>query len=224
MFRRIYIICFLAICVSGKAQFLDSLNVVFRSKSIIDARLESRYSFIRNNIISVTGVRLGVAYKRKLRIGGGLSWLETNREYSFYQKNALGDLYEEKKYLKFAYICYYIDFVYYRTKRWQLSVPIQAGTGLTWFQKERGYSLRNTDRKHFLLLYEPGITAQFKLLRYVGLGGDVAFRFIMNRHKKIGEQLNSPTFSIKLLFWPDQLFYVCLPNHKITKRFGPAEW
>lgn len=222
--KKLAVILFLACCSFVKAQFLDSLNLVFRSKSIIDARLESRYSFIRNNIISVTGVRLGVAYKRKLRIGGGLSWLETNREYSFYQKNALGDLYEEKKFLKFAYICYYIDFVYYRTKRWQLSVPIQAGTGLTWFQKERGYSLKNTDRKHFLLLYEPGITAQFKLLRYVGLGGDVAFRFIMNRHKKIGEQLNSPTFSIKLLFWPDQLFYVCAPKSKITQRFGPAEW
>jgi hypothetical protein len=61
-------------------------------------------------------------------------------------------------------------------------------------------------------------------LRWVGFGGDAAFRFVLNREKKIGEQLNSPTLSIKFLFWPDQLFYVSLPNSKLTKRYGPAEW
>jgi hypothetical protein len=222
--KRISLILVLLFCFQAKAQFLDSLNIVFKSKSIIDARLESRYSFIRNTLISVTGVRLGVAYKRKLRIGGGISWLKTNRDYSFYSKNSNGELIETKKYLKFAYLCYYIDFVYYRTKRWQLSVPIQAGTGLAWFQKEKAYSLNNGDRKNFILLYEPGITVQFKAFRYLGVGGDAAFRFLLNRSKKIGEQLNSPTLSIKVLFWPDQLFYVVAPKSKITKLYGPAEW
>lgn len=224
MLKRLSFICIVLFCFTAKAQFLDSLNVVFKSKSIIDARLESRYSFIRNTIISVTGVRLGVAYKRKLRIGGGISWLKTDRSYLFYDQNSLGDLTETKKYLKFAYLCYYIDFVYYRTKRWQLSVPIQAGTGLVWFQKEKAYSLKNTDRKSFLLLYEPGITIQFKIFRYLGVGGDAAFRFVLNREKKIGEQLNSPTFSIKLLVWPDQLYYVIAPKSKVTQQYGPAEW
>ncbi len=224
MLKRLSLILIVMFCFTAKAQFLDSLNVVFKSKSIIDARLESRYSFIRNSIISVTGIRLGVAYKRKLRIGGGVSWLKTDRSYSFYDRNSLGDLIETKKYLKFAYLCYYIDFVYYRTKRWQLSVPIQAGTGLAWFQKEKAYALTNGDRKSFLLLYEPGITIQFKILRYIGVGGDAAFRFVLNREKKIGEQLNSPTFSIKLLVWPDQLYYVLAPKSKVTQRYGPAEW
>jgi hypothetical protein len=222
--KHLLFIVLFVLCFKANAQFLDSLNVVFKSKSIIDARLESRYSFIRNDLIAVTGIRLGVAYKRKLRIGGGISWLKSDRLYTFYQTNFLGQTIEAKRYLKFAYLCYYIDFVYHRTKRWQLSVPIQAGTGLVWFQREFGYSLSNSDRKSFLLLYEPGITVQFKILRWVGVGGDAAFRFVLNREKKIGEQLNSPTFSIKLLFWPDQLFYVCAPNSKLTKRYGPAEW
>ncbi len=222
--KRCLFIFIIFTCFAAKAQFLDSLNAVFRGKSIIDARLESRYSFIRNELIAVTGVRLGVAYKRKLRIGGGISWLKSDRLYSFYQTNVLGQTVEQKRYLKFAYLCYYIDFVYHRTKRWQLSVPIQAGTGLVWYQRQSDYSLLNGDRKRFLLLYEPGITVQFKIVRWAGIGGDAAFRFVLNREKKIGEQLNSPTLSIKFLFWPDQLFYVCAPNNKITKRYGPAEW
>lgn len=222
--KRGLIIVMVLFCSITKAQFLDSLNLVFRSKSMIDARLESRYSFIRNNIISVTGIRLGVAYKRKLRIGGGISWLKTNREYYFWERNEFGTLVENRKYLKFAYLCYYIDFVYYRTKRWQLSVPIQAGTGLVWYRKYKGYNFLEGEKKHFMMLYEPGITVQFKIFKWCGVGGDAAFRFMMNREKKIGEQLNSPTFSIKALFWPDQLFFVCAPKNKISQRYGPAEW
>lgn len=207
-----------------RAQFLDSLHQIFNSSSSIDARLESRWSFIRNEVITVTGVRLGVAYHRKLRIGGGISWLQTNRTELFTQTNALGNSEEVNKYLKFGYLCYYIDFVYYRTKRWQLSVPIQLGTGMSWFQKEPQYHTQIKDKKYFLLLYEPGITMQFKIFRWFGLGGDFAFRFVMRNQKKIGEQLNSPTLSGKILFWPDQLFYELAPKNTLTKRYGPAEW
>lgn len=222
--KRILIILALMCCFKTKAQFLDSLHQTFNSKSIIDARYESRWSFIRNELIAVSGVRLGVAYKRKLRIGGGISWLKTNWAENFYSTNINGETILEVKYLKFAYLCYYIDFVYYRTKRWQLSVPIQVGTGMSWYQKQKQYRFHIPEKKNLLLLYEPGITVQFKITRWLGAGTDVAFRFVLRNEKKIGQQLNSPTLSIKALFWPDQLFYVCAPNSKVTKRYGPAEW
>ena len=224
MLRSVFITLFLLTAMVSRSQFLDSLHQVFNSKSSIDARLESRYSFIRNELVSVTGVRLGVAYKRKLRVGGGVSWMQTNRGETFYETSDFGQLVPTTRYLKFAYLCYYIDFVYYRTKHWQLSVPIQVGTGMSWFQKEQVYHTHIKDKKHFLLLYEPGITVQFKIFRYLGLGTDVAFRFVLRNQKKIGEQLNSPTLSFKLLFWPDQLFYVTAPKHDLTKKYGPAEW
>lgn len=224
MLRATLILVFFIAASTVRSQFLDSLHAVFNSKSNIDARIESRYSFIRNEVISVTGVRLGVAYKRKLRIGGGVSWMKTNKEYTFSYNDVAGASITQIKYLKFAYLCYYIDFVYYRTKRWQLSVPIQAGTGLSWFQSNKNYYMNKTDKKNFLLLYEPGITAQYKIFRYLGVGSDVAFRFVLKNNKKIGEHLNSPTLSFKLLFWPDQLFYVLVPEGKITKKYGPAEW
>lgn len=224
MYRLGFILSFVLITTASRSQFLDSLHLVFNSKSMIDARIESRYSFIRNELVSVAGIRIGVAYKRKLRIGGGVSWMRSNRDEKFYEKNALGEEVSVTKHLKFAYLCYYIDFVYYRTQRWQLSVPIQVGTGMAWFQKETYYHQHITDKKHFLLLYEPGITAQFKIFKYFGLGTDVAFRFVLRTQKKIGEQLNSPTLSFKILFWPDQLFYSISPNHKLSKKYGPADW
>jgi hypothetical protein len=204
--------------LSCRGQFIDTLHEVFKHKYSIDARLESRNSFISNKLISVTGVRLGIAFQRKLRIGGGVSWLKTEVPVSF-SNNEL-----PVKYLKFVYLCYYVDFVFYKTKRWQLSVPIQAGTGISWFQENKTYSYYRSDPKYFLLLYEPGITAQFKVFRWAGLGTDVAYRFALNNNKKTGQHLNSPTYSFKLLFWIDQLFYEIFPESALTKRFGPAFW
>jgi hypothetical protein len=218
------LLCTLIIIASNlRAQFPDSLKVVLRGKYSVDARLESRYSFADNQLISVSGARLGLDFQRRLRLGGGISWLNSPFTQEF-QRTEGEEVIMETKYLKFVYLCYYADVVFHKTKRWQLSVPIQAGTGLSWFQDEHEYHWGNKSRKHFLLLYEPGITVQFKIFTWAGLGTDVAYRFTLKNNKAIGSKLSSPTYSFKLLFWPDQLFYELFPESKLTKRFGPSYW
>jgi hypothetical protein len=223
---RHYLIILSLACSSSTlfAQFTDSLQYILRNKYSIDARLESRNSFINHQLTSVTGVRLGLAYQRKLRIGGGLSWLKSEVTSPFLVDGPGDVQVKEDRYLKFVYVCYYVDFVFHKTKRWQLSVPIQAGTGMSWFQKESSYVFRNRDPKYFLLLYEPGITVQFKITRWLGLGNDVAYRFVLRNNRRTAGQLNSPTYSFKLLFWIDQLFFELLPEHKLSKKYGPAYW
>jgi hypothetical protein len=83
MKKTLLILFLLLNCVIIKAQFLDTLHEVFNNKSNIDARLESRNSFINNQIISVSGLRLGVAFQRKLRVGGGVSWLRSDFKDNF---------------------------------------------------------------------------------------------------------------------------------------------
>lgn len=216
---RLHIIIFFLLGAScASAQFLDSIHELFKSKYSIDARLESRNSFITNRLISVTGLRAGIAFQRKLRVGGGISWLKTE------VPSIVPDRESPVRYLKFVYLCYYVDFVFYKTKRWQLSVPIQAGTGMSWFQDQKKYQWKTESTKYLLLLYEPGITAQFKVFKWLGLGTDIAYRFALNPHKRTGQQLNSPTYSFKLLFWIDQLYYDAFPESFLSKRYGPSYW
>lgn len=205
-----------------RAQLMDSLSFFIREKQAIDARLESRLGFIGDRIVSVSGVRLGAAWKRKLRIGGGFSWLESPVKVRFapFRTNT-GT--QNFRFLRLAYLCYYMDFVFYKTKRWQLSVPLQAGPGLLWHQEKQVYRLFSGDIKYFFFLYEPGITAQFKVFTWLGLGNDVAYRFIF-RNNKTHTGISSPTFSFKLLFWPDHLFYEMFPRSNLTRKFGPAYW
>jgi hypothetical protein len=179
--------------------------------------------------MNVSGFRIGVAFQRKLRIGGGLSWLNPSwltspYQKTFYTPNDKGNNDTVLKYLKLAYTCFYVDFVFYKTQRWQLSVPIQLGTGLIWFQKQLDYNLLGGDKKSFVLMYEPGITVQFKVFKWFGLGTDVGYRFALKNNKKIGEHLNSPTYCFKILIWFNQLYFEAFPNSKITQKYGPAIW
>lgn len=217
------LVFFIALCLQLNAQLFDSLPSVFRQKQSIDARLESRYSFIGGDVAAMNGVRLGIAYQRKLRMGGGLSWLNTPlpARVPVYE-TATG--FRNWKYLKFAYLCYYIDVVFYKTKRWQLSVPLQLGTGMMWYQHKRGYHLTTGETKYFILFYEPGITVQYKITKWFGLGSDVAYRFALKDNRRVPQRLSSPTYSFKILFWFDQLYFDLFPESALTKKYGPAFW
>lgn len=216
--RVIFIVTFFPFC--GEAQFMDSIPSLLKGKAGIDARFESRYSFIGGQVATINGVRMGLAFQKKLKLGGGLSWLNTDLRFRHPAgDNAPGSL----RFLKFGYLCIYADFVFHKTKRWQLSVPLQVGTGLIWSQPRRLYKLSGPDPKYFFVLYEPGITVQFKIFRWLGVGNDVAYRFVL-RHDPMPQRIVSPTYSFKLLVWPDQLFFLLFPDHDQSKKRGPAQW
>jgi len=207
-----------------QAQYIDSLHNILNRGKGIDYRMESRVSFINNSLINVNGVRVGVIFGRKFKAGGGISWLNSKVTADFLTRDEQGIEYVNQKFLKFIYFCYYTDFVFYKTKHWMLSVPLQVGAGAAWFQYSETYRWGVRDKKYFLLLYEPGVTIQYKVFRWLGFGADIAYRFTMYNNKKIADKLNSPTYSFKFLFWPEQLWFELFPKNKLTQIFGPAEW
>ncbi len=218
------IILTLALSLKTQAQFLDSIKVFIKSRPSIDARLETRNSFIENDRAKVTGVRLGVTFRKKLKFGAGYSWLNSDINNPLFLKDENGVVYKKiDNYLKFGYGCLYTDFVFHKTKRWQLSVPLQLGIGAYWFRYQDDLETINS-KKRLLLLYEPGISVQFKIFTWLGLGSDIAYRFTARNTRYIGEKLNSPTYAFKLLIWFDQLYYIGFPKSKLTKKYGPESW
>jgi hypothetical protein len=126
--------------------------VFLHSRPSIDARLESRYSFMNNSPTKVSGVRLGISFKRKLRVGIGYSWLDTPVYDKEIVKDELGKPKIITSFFKFGYVCYYADFVFHKTKRWQLSVPIQVGTGMYWTRYDDGEKITNSKNVYYCFM------------------------------------------------------------------------
>lgn len=209
--------------ISIKAQYLDTLKALMRSKPSIDARMETRISFYNNDYKKVTGLRLGLSFRRKLRLGIGYSWLDSKISDKKIIKDEYGNNKAVEDVLKFGYICYYTDFVFHKTKHWQLSVPIQAGTGLYWTQYRESGNLFKSNKK-LLLIYEPGISVQYKFTRWCGIGMDICGRVALKNTSLIANKLNSVVFGFKYMIWFDQLFFLAFPKSKITGKYGPASW
>jgi hypothetical protein len=221
--RKHAIIIFFFVSFFAKGQFLDTFKVFLRSKPSISARLESRYSFMNNSLAKISGVRIGLSFKRKLRVGIGYSWLDTDVTENKLITDALGNSIYVVDHFKLGYVCYYADFVFHKTKRWQLSVPIQVGTGTYWTEYNDG-SKKIQSKKRFLLIYEPGISTQFKITKWLGLGVDVCYRLALRNTNYVGNRLNSFILAPKLLVWFDQIFFMTAPKSKLTQKYGPAYW
>ena len=144
--KKLVVICgILILSFSGKSQLLDSLNYFLHTNYSIDARLSSKLSIIDHQLTKVSGFRMGVVFKRKLRLGGGVDWLKTDFSKSI---NILGiepitkDFVNEsneivKKYYKLIYLCFYADFVFHKTKHCQYpkyfySFEIQNEISIHW--------------------------------------------------------------------------------------------
>src|SRR5688572_26670421 len=83
-----------------QAQYMDSLRDVIRKKSSFTVRLEKRFGFIDNRRCDVSGIRLGISFERKLRMGGGISWLDVGLP--VYNRPQTGENPGDTSYLKFT--------------------------------------------------------------------------------------------------------------------------
>jgi hypothetical protein len=220
-----HILLFFLFAFHAKGQFMDSLHVALTGSKTFDFRFESRNSFVDQGRVEVQSLKFGVTFGRKLSVGGGYSWLKTKLydDYKFYDSEIKSDV-SLKRRVKLNYICYYVDYIFYKSKRWQYSIPTQFGTGFTQFE----YSFRTPEvhkSKYLVFLYEPGVNVKYKIFTWLGLGGSVGYRLVFKNNKYLGKKLNSPLYAGGVIIYWDQLALALFPKNKLAKKWlGPVEW
>ncbi len=209
--------------ITTTAQTMDSLFSAFHHKPGIDFSIESRNSFLLNDTVKFRGIKIGVRFGKKIKIGISFNWLKSNvfnRVNYFY--NSSNDT--TQGYFKMFYFSLYTKIVYHKNKRWEFSTPIQFGYGNSWLQNRKKLSFKNQEFKKPMFVYEPTVSVQFKLLKWLGIAGNIGYRFVWHKEEKILSHLNGPIYVLNLNIMLDQLFFEIFPESTITHRYGPAEW
>ncbi len=205
------------------AQFLDSIKTSFKKKPGIDFNLETRNSFLLNDTVKFRGLKAGVRFGKNIKFGISFNWLKSslyNRVSYFY--NSSEDT--TKGYFKMAYFAIYTKIVYYKTKRWEYSTPLQIGYGSSWLQENKKLSFKYQRFKKPMIIYEPTVSVQFKLLKWLGIAGNIGYRFVWHKDEKILNHLNGPIYVLNINLMIEQLFFEIFPDNQITQKYGPAEW
>ncbi|HRG52015.1 MAG TPA: hypothetical protein PLL00_04200 [Bacteroidia bacterium] len=202
---------------------LDTIQWCIKQKPHIFGKLDTRNSFIYNSRIKIFGMKAGVSYGKRLFIGLGYNQIYPNTKAAksfdkqIYIPTEMNTMDSVTAKLQLFYFSAQIEYIYYRTKHWQLSMPLQIGIGQTSYKYE-WLGKRRYNEKYACLIYEPAVSVEYRFVKWIGVGADVGFRFMLTESKALNNKFNSPTYAFKLLIYYSEIFKSLFPNSKLSEK------
>ncbi len=200
------LVVFSALIISAPAQVADSIASAFHSKPKLTGGLSSRQTFIDGFRTPVLGVRLGLDFKNIVRIGMGYCYLKEPYAVSLNISST-----DVPAGFYFSYALVNFEYVFHRSKHWQFSIPFDVGAGgsyLNYFFN--GKNITTTSR--LILIYEPVVSGQYKITRWLGAGSDIGYRFMYAKDKPSGLALSSPVYSFSVIIFWGELCRMAFPK------------
>lgn len=186
-----FFFCFLLSILGYSQQFEQELKDALQEKPKLDLRLDSRHSFINQTGVKVFGVKAGIQFDNKLSFGIGY-----NRLWNPLERSILVDEVEYEVELGFYHISPYVEYVFYKDKKWILSIPVQFGFGSSFYNNRESFGPDKFFSK-FVMSYEPAISFEYRILEYFGVGLGAGYRLMIIPNRQIREQFTSPVYIFK---------------------------
>ena len=174
--------------------FEDEFRKSFRSKPKLDVKFDNRFSFIQDNALRTIGLKVGLSFRRKFKVGLGVNQMLVPTERII----TLGDNSFVNADLEYFYFSPYIEYVYYNSKRWEFSLATQLGIGGASYQYTNNEGKKIKAVESTVLSYEPAMLIDYKIVRWVGIGTGVGYRLIFHKSPGVTEDFSSPEYVIKL--------------------------
>lgn len=173
----------------------DSIKASFNHKPKLYANLNTRNSFITNQIAQVRCAKLGLTWNEQFTLAIGYNWLKTNFE------STLNNDIQAK--LKMHFVSPFVEYSFLEKNNIQVTIPVHLGFGFSFYQD----CYDNKYKNNFIVLYEPSMTATYRFLRYFGIGGGIGLRVMLVGNREINEQFSSPTYTISTKVFFGDLYY-----------------
>ena len=187
-----FAVCIMCSYINSTAQsFEEELKNALKTKPSFEFKFDSRHSFINQRGVKTVGLKIGIQFAEKLSFGIGY-----NQLWSPLSTTILEDELETKVQLGFYNFSSYLEYVFFKNHKWELSIPVQIGLGSSY------YSLNSNGdsdklRKEFVMSYEPAITFQYWVFKYFGAGFGIGYRFMVIPNNQLKEKFTSPVYIFK---------------------------
>ncbi len=186
-----------AVMAQHNEPLIDSIRFSFSSRPKIDIKADARTSFITTKPARIFGIKVGLDFNSKVKVGLGYNWLISEIKKD---RNIVVDGNIEKidSRLILRYISPYFEYTYYSSPKLELSIPVMVGFGFSRYTPADTFYkfLPDSDRR-FVMFYEPYSIGLYKPIPWVGLGFGVGYRLLFFGNSGISENLNSPIYVLK---------------------------
>ena len=204
--KKTILIIFLLSCSLVCFAQIDSTFKIPKPKLVFG--FDGRFSFVKYDAVTISGLKIGLDFDNRVRVGLGIYGLLKPAEYSSYAKLTINKidtpvLYNSKT--KLWYGAAYIEYVITHKKRWEVSTPIQFGIGKA--QIDASYIgnpsneikklINEGDLVKTVYLIEPSVTGYYKIFNWFGLGAGLGYRQLINGTERLNITFNNPIFIVK---------------------------
>lgn len=221
--RKLIIIFSVFSCLlqlKGVAQpTLDTIQWCLKQKPQVFGKLDTRNSFFYNSRVKIFGIKAGLSFGKRLHLGIGYNQIypfakvTRNFDKQIYYTNESNITDSVTAKLQLFYFSAHVEYIFYQTKHWQLSIPLQIGVGQTGYKYELMGRKQNIER-HGCLIYEPAVSVEYRFVKWIGIGADVGFRFVLTGSKTLNQKFNSPVYAFKLLIYYNEIYKSLFPKSK----------
>ncbi len=176
--------------VSAQNIHFDTITYSLRTSPQFLFKVDSKFSFVSNQLVSMRGIKVGLNYNRVFKLGIGYSWIK----HSFVFDNPSGSINNENYELHYGAMMIFADYVFHQNNAWSLVYNVDFGGVRT------AYKNKITDINDFNsygVMFAPTIISEHRFLNYFILGVGGGYRAIFRNRKRILEKFSAPIFIIR---------------------------
>ena len=199
----LFAVVFLLASVNASSQTFnlsDSLSQVFRQRITPSFKFDTRNSFITGSSAKIYGLKAGVNFGKRLSVGIGYNFIGTEL-----MEDVLVNNEKLTADIRMNYVAPFIEYSFYQRGPWELITPIQLGMGNSFLQYSttEGKQVINKSR---VVLYEPGMAFEYKILKVLGVGVGFGYRIMLLNNRAIDQQFTSPVYALRVRLIFDELY------------------
>ncbi len=215
----VFIITCFGFCKAQPA--LDTITACLKKRPHPFVKLDSRYSFINNELVTIFGIKGGIVFGKKLSFGLGYNQLYSppkNLNEEVHYINTLGKENTVIKGLHLFYISINAEYTFYQTNHWELGMPLQVGFGQTYYNQYTTFGEKIKSEQKFNFIYEPTISVNYKIRKWFGVGTDFGYRFMLANSRKLSQNLSAPIITFDFQIYYSEIYKSIFSKTKVVAK------
>ena len=197
----------------------------FKNKPKFFLTLDRTGSFVSGKEASTNELKIGLEFKKKLRLGFGYAVLVSDvvaEKTAVTEMTNIDSTVSAK--LSLSYFTFSGEYIFYDSKRWQITMPVTLGIGssyFNYFEYVKGdYQTKKLDQGTVVIFGPTGV-ATYRILRWVGVSGGLGFRYAVVNNSKVKESFNSPIYLFRIRIFLGEIYKTVFPKGVLGKHDPP---
>lgn len=199
---RFLVVLFSFFSQYANAQIMDTIRESFHSKPKFFFQLDAYNSFVGKEPANTFGYKAGLEFNKRVKIGIGYYTVTSD---IVRLKNTRPDTSQNAR-LDMNFISGSFEYTFYHNDPWQFSIPLNLGAGKSyfWYYKNTAGDKGRLDEK-IVILSTLSVDAQYKIIKYIGVGAGLGYRVMLKDNSNINENFNSVIYSLQLRIFVDEI-------------------